>query len=170
MAGGYEQLFDLSGAVNPLAQSQGGGSSGGGLMGLLGGLGGSTGFWPAMGLQAGGNLLGGLAGLFRGKSDSQKSSQSVFNLAQNRLGQSVLDPKQYLAEYMRSMVPTFNRDAGMASQRLGLDSGAAWGEMMRNQQAVKSGGLADIMKFNSAATMGQDMNLLRLMGQMSQNV
>lgn len=154
------------GSLNPVGS--GGGTSS--IMSLLAGLGGSTGFWPAMGLSAGGSLLGGLAGLFRGKSDSQKRSQQVFNLAQNRLGQSVLEPQQYLAEYLRSMVPMFNRDAGMVSKRLGLDSGAAWGEILRNQQSAKSGALADVMKFNANAMTARDTNLLQLMGQLSQNV
>ena len=166
--------FDM-GALQQLQQSGSGrASSGGGgfdMNALLQQLGiGGTGFWPAVGLQAGGALFGGLADLFAGKSDAQKQAQSVSNLAENRLGQSVLDPDQYMAEYMRSMLPQFNQQANAVSTRLGLDSGAAQGEMMRYQMPIQAGAHADISKFNAQATAGQDQFLMQLMAQLSQYV
>jgi len=120
-------------------------------------------------LNMGGSLLGGLAGLFRGPSQSQKSSRQVFNLAQNRLGQSVMDPQQYLAQYMRSLAPKFNQQAEGVSKRLGLDSGVAQGEMMRFQQPMLSGLLADLNKFNAQMSTQRDMDLFNIMSQSAQN-
>lgn len=114
-------------------------------------------------LQTGGSLLGGLAGLFRGPTQAQKSARSVFSLAQNRLGQSVLDPQQYLAQYMQSLAPKFNRQAEGVGKRLGLDSGVAQGEMMRFQQPMQAGILADLNIQNAQLSAQRDMSLLATM-------
>lgn len=120
-------------------------------------------------LNMAGGLAGGLAGLFRGKSDSQKRSGQVFGLAQNRLGQSVLDPQQYLAQYMRSLAPKFNKQAEGIGKRLGLDAGVAQGEMARSQQSTLSGLLANLSKFNAQMSTQRDMNLLQIMQGAAQN-
>ena len=89
--------------------------------------------------------------------------QKVFGLAQNRLGQSVLDPSQFLAQYMQSLAPQFSQQAESINRRLGLDSGVAQGELARGQQSTLSGILADLTRFNAQATANQDLGLLNLM-------
>jgi len=61
-------------------------------------------------LSAGTTLLSGLAGLARGKTEQQKRAESVFNLAQNRLGQNVFDPTQVLSKISASMRPEMTKD------------------------------------------------------------
>jgi hypothetical protein len=122
-------------------------------------------WWAGPASAFGGELLGGLAGLFAGPTESQKSSRKVFNLAQNRLGQSVLDPTQYLAQYMQSLAPQFNRQAEGINRRLGLDSGLAEQILASTQQSTLSGILADLTRFNAQATANQDLGLMRLMMQ-----
>jgi hypothetical protein len=107
--------------------------------------------------------LGGIGDLLSGPSESQKKARSVYGLAQNRLGQSVLDPTQYMAQYAQSLAPMFNRQAEGINARLGLDSGLAQQAMARGQQSSLSGILADLSKFNAQATANRDMGLLQLM-------
>ena len=133
------------------------------LTSLLGNLGGGAPWWAGPAANAGAGLLGGLAGLLSGPSDSQKKARSVYGLAQNRLGQSVLEPSQYLAQYMRALAPQFNQQAEGINKRLGLDSGMAQGAMAQGQQSTLSGILADLSKFNAQATSNRDMGLLQLM-------
>lgn len=114
------------------------------------------------GANAVGGLLGGLAGLFRGPSESQKRSRAIGDLALNRLGQSVLDPSQFLAQYAQSLAPQFNQQAESINRRLGLDSGLAQGALARHQQSTLSGILADLTRFNAQATAQQDLGLLNL--------
>ena len=113
--------------------------------------------------QFGGSLLGGLSNLLSGPSQAQRSARSVFNLAQNRLGQSVLDPSQYLAQYMQALAPRFTQQSERIGSRLGLDSGLAQKALAGQQQSTLSGVLADLEKFNAQATANQDMGLLQLM-------
>lgn len=124
-----------------------------------------TPWWANPLAQFGGQALGGLAGLIAGPSESQKRARTTFDLAQNRLGQSVLDPSQYLAQYMQSMAPRFGQQAERIGSRLGLDSGLAQKALAGQQQSVLSGIMADLMRFNAQATAQQDLGLLQLMGQ-----
>ena len=133
---------------------------------------------------AGGSLLGGLAGLFRGKSDLEqlqedmlrqqmaaagqgsRMRQSAFNLAQNRLGQSVLEPEQYLADYMRSLTPTFNRQAEAVNKRLGLDSGVAQGELARSREFKIADWFWQMKAEGDRLRAVQDNSLIALMAQL----
>lgn len=157
------------GSLNPVGTGGSGGLDINALLQQLG-IGGATGFWPAVGLQAGGALFSGLSGLLQGETDAQKQAQSVSNLAENRLGQSYIDEDQYMAQYIRSLSPMFNQQAAGAAQRVGLDSGAAQGEMMRFQQPIIAGAQADIQKFGAGLTQQNDMNMMQLLAQLSQYV
>lgn len=169
MAGGVQSgnTWSFPAAVNPLGGGSGGSSGGGGgggmdwLQKMMGGAGSMS--WAGPAGMAGGALFGGLADLIGGPSQGEKDLEKVFSLAQNRMGQSVIDPSQYLAQYMRALAPQFNQQAEGINRRLDLDSGAAQGELARGQQSVLSGILADLSKFNAQATMNQDMGLLNLM-------
>ena len=175
--GSNAQPFGNLAPTGGFAQPQGGfGGGGGGLAGLLAGLG-STNPVTA-GLFAGGqSLLGGLGGLLTGPSAQErrqeeafKQGRQVFALAQNRLGQSVLDPNQYLAQYMQSLAPRFNRQAEAINARLGLDSGLAQKGLAAGRQSVEAGLFADISKLNAQLTSQQDQNLLGLMAQLTRGV
>jgi hypothetical protein len=120
-------------------------------------------WWTGPLAQGAGAIIGGIGGLLSGPSESQKKARSVYGLAQNRLGQSVLDPSQYLAQYMRALAPQFNQQAEGINKRLGLDSGMAQGALAQGQQSTLSGILADLGKFNAQATANRDMGLLQLM-------
>lgn len=142
----------------------GGGQQQGGfdLSSLLGQLPGAMNPFAAVGAQLGGNLLSGLGSLLRGPTESQKRSRAVGNLAQNRLGQSVLDPSQFMAQYQQSLAPQFNRQAEGINRRLGLDSGLAQQSLARGQQSTLAGILARLTQFNAQATAQQDLGLLNL--------
>lgn len=144
--------------------NQGGGGSLTDIMQMFGGGGGAP-WWAGPAGMAGGALFGGIADLLGGKSQGEKDLEKVFSLAQNRMGQSVMEPTQYLAQYMRALAPQFNRQAEGINRRLGLESGAAQGELARGQQSVLSGILADLSKFNAQMTMNQDLGLLNMMMQ-----
>ena len=150
------------------------------MMALFGGGGGMFGLGDlATGglFSAGGAALSGLAGLFGGPSEQEKGMKAqrlgredayqtsksrtgdVFSMAKNRMGQSPLDPNQYLADYMQSMAPMFNKDANRLGSTLGLDSGMAQGAMMEKQQSS----IAQFMlnaKMQSDVLKGQNDNML----------
>ena len=154
-------------AIMQLLKMLGGGGQGGGLnfgsTDALSLLGGPTG----IGLNIGGRVLEGIGGLIGGKSDAEKRSEKVFNLAENRLGQNVIDPSQYLAEYMRSMAPQFNRDAAGVSARLGLDSGLAQQELASGRQSQISDFFFKGKMLNDQLKAQQDNMLMSLMAQLS---
>jgi hypothetical protein len=113
---------------------------------------------------AAGGFAGGIADLFRGPSQGEQDLEKVFGLLQNRLGQSVLDPSQFLAQYMQSLAPQFNKQAAAIDVRLGLDSGAAQGELARGQQGILARILADLNVKNQIATSQQDLSVLAQLG------
>ena len=131
--------------------------SGGGLFGLgdvaTGGL-----------LGAGTSLLGGLAGLLGGPSEGEKRQRKVFGLAQNRLGQDVLRPEQYMADYMRASAPRFNQQAETMNRRLNLDSGVAQGELQHSMQSDFAQFMLNAKMQNDQLKTQRDSMLLQLMG------
>jgi len=143
-------------------------SSGGnglaGLLGLFGGLGtGGMGFLPTLGLQFGGSLLKGLSGLLGGKSDAEKRAEQVFALAKNRLGQSVLEPEQFMAQYQRSLAPQFTQEREKFAKMAGIESPWAFGEYARNKESTLSGLLAKLNMLNAQLTTQKDLGLLSTM-------
>ena len=91
------------------------------------------------GLSFGTSLLGGVAGLLQGPSEEEKYLQErrrrgteAFSLIKNRLAQTGNEPEQYLAQFMRATQEQRSREAEGINSRLGLDSGVAQGEMLKN--------------------------------------
>jgi len=117
--------------------------------------------------SAGSSLLGGLAGLLGGESWGEKQAKKVSNLAQNRLGQDVLQPEQYMAEYKRAMLPEMNRSAEALNRRLGLDSGAAQSDLMFKMQAPLAQFMLNAKMQNDQLKSQNDNMLLQLMGGLS---
>lgn len=119
------------------------------------------------GIQFGGRALEGLAGLVGGPTWGEGKAKEVFGLAQNRLGQSVIDPDQYYADYLRSVAPMVNKQGEQISQRTGLDSGVAQGALWDAQVSPISkymfefGAMADRLQSQS------DNALLSLMGSLT---
>jgi hypothetical protein len=111
----------------------------------------------------GSTLLGGLGSLLGGKSDAEKRSEKVFGMAQNRMGQNVLDPEQYMADYYRAMAPQFGRSAQRAETRLGLDSGAATSDLMYNMQAPLAQFMLNAKMENDKLKSQNDNMLMQIM-------
>jgi len=115
-------------------------------------------------LGMGSSLLVVLGGLLACKSDGEKRTEKTFNLAENRLGQDVLQPEQYLAEYMRAAAPKFNAQAEGINRRLGLDSGVAQGEMAHSMQSDLASFMLNAKMQNDQMKSQRDNMLLSLMG------
>ncbi len=124
-------------------QFSGGGQTGGGgfealLAALQGGAGAGLfglGDVATGGLLSGGTaLLGGLSGLLQGESAAEKRQGKVFNLAQNRLGQDVLNPDQYLADFMRLQQERAGQVGERVNRQFGLDAGVGQSEFLRSTE------------------------------------
>lgn len=125
---------------------------------------GSTNPLMSAGIGAGTELLKGLAGLIGGPSAGEKRSRKVFNMAQNRMGQSVLNPDQYLADFMRTIAPQINNEATTLSRRVGLDSGVARGALFDRAATPLAEFMMNARKQNDILTSQRDDMLLQLMG------
>ena len=110
-----------------------------------------------------GNLLGGLGGLLGGKSDAEKRADQVYSMAKNRIGQNVLNPDQYLADYLRAAAPRMNMQAQGMERRLGLDSGVAQGEMAYNMEAPLAQFMLQAKQQNDMLKNQNDNNLMSIM-------
>ena len=113
--------------------------------------------WAQAGLQFGGNLL---SSLFGGGGPS-KQYKEVYNMLMGRQGQPLITDQQVnsvMPSMNASLAPYRNRMANDVSGRLGLDSPAAWGEMMRGGNAQLQnilGGLkTNQMNTNAQGQMG----------------
>ena len=114
------------------------------------------------GISLGTSLLGGLGRLIGGNPE-RDYRMKVANLAQNRLGQNVLDPQQYMADYMRSQAPRWNQQSAAIDQRLGLDSGAAQSERMGLMEGPLAQFMLQAKQQNDIMKSQRDQNLLSLM-------
>lgn len=118
------------------------------------------------GLSFGGSLLSGLGNaLFPSWESKQK--KKVFSMAQNRLGQNVLSPEQYLADYQRALAPRFNQQAEAMNRRLGLDSGVAQGELGFQMQFPLAQFMFEAKQQNDMLKAQRDSQLLQLMGSLT---
>jgi len=111
----------------------------------------------------GGSLLGGLASLFGGDSPTEKRAKETYNLAKNRMGQNVIEPEQYLADYKRAMMPEMNRSAEKINTRMGLDSGAAQSQLLYDMQAPLASFLLNAKMKNDVLKSQNDNMLMQLM-------
>lgn len=140
---------------------------------LLDALGGGTGLFGLGDAATGGLLglgtsaLGAIGGLLQGPSEAEKRGRKVFNLAQNRLGQNVLQPEQYLADFKRATAEDFNRQAEDINQRLNLDSGVAHGALADNMQSTFAKFLLGAKQQNDVLKNQNDNMLLQLMASLS---
>lgn len=145
-----------------LLGGQGGGQSSGGMdwMKLLGGGGNPL---ATLGLTFGPPLLSALGSLFGGKSQSQKNSQNVFNLASGMRGKQVFDPNAIFGKLQQGLQPTFAADAEAVSKRLGLSSGVAQGELAGRRHSMLSELFGKIQMESLQAQSQRDLQLLQIM-------
>jgi hypothetical protein len=121
----------------------------------------------AGGLMGGQFLLEGLSNLLSGPSWGEKKAKEVFSLAKNRMGMDVLQPEQYLSEFMRANAPRFNMQAEGINRRLNLDSGVAQGEMAAQQQGPLAQFMLNAQMQNDMLKSQNDNMLMQLMGQLT---
>lgn len=155
--------MDYYGGTNTLAQMNM--TGGGDLLSLLKGLGfAANPMSPLLsaGLDIGKSLLGGLGSLLGGGTERARTSE-VYNLAKNRIGQNVINPDQYLAQYQQALAPRFNMQAEGINRRLGLDSGVAQAELGSQMQAPLAQFLLQAKQQNDILKNQNDNGLLQLM-------
>jgi hypothetical protein len=135
-----------------LLKLMGGGGLAGGPVGALIGL--------------GGGILGGIGSYLAG-GEQRAQRKKVFSLAENRLGQNILDPAQYLAQYQRAMVPEVNAMGEAMSQRTGLDSATAWGGLWDRLNSMTSKFYLEGKMRNDELKSQRDATMLNIMAQMT---
>lgn len=113
-------------------------------------------------------LLKAFGGLLRGESWESKNKKKVFGLMQNRLGQSVLDPMQYMAEMQRAIAPRLNKQGEAINKRLGLDSGVAQGELAFQSSFPLMEFFAQAKMQDAQMRTQRDMSLLQSMAALTQ--
>ena len=155
--------MDYYGGTNTLGQMNM--TGGGDLLSLLKGLGfNANPVSPLLnaGLDVGKSILGGLGGLLFGGKERARTDE-IYNLAKNRIGQNVINPDQYLAQYQQALAPRFNMQAEGINRRLGLDSGVAQAELGSQMQAPLAQFLLQAKQQNDILKNQNDNGLLQLM-------
>jgi hypothetical protein len=112
-----------------------------------------------------GSVLGGIGGLFAGKSDDEKRREDMYNRLKGMLGQTQqpINTGAYLNRVQGSLAPQLNQIAGRASQRVGLDSGAAQGEIARANYGALQGAGAQYQMQGEQMQQQKLMQLLQMM-------
>ena len=113
----------------------------------------------------GGNLLSTLFG----SGGPSKQWKQVYRMLQAQMGKPLITDQQINAlmpSMNASLAPYRNQLAGQASRRVGLDSGAAWGEIMRGGNAQLQGILGNLKTNQMSTNANYQQNLLRLLAGM----
>jgi len=111
-----------------------------------------------------GSLLGGIGGLFSGKSDDEKRREEMYNRLKGMLGQAQHpNTRAYLNRVQGSLAPFLNQIAGRASQRVGLDSGAAQGDIARANYGALQGAGAQYQMQSEQMQQQKLMQILQMM-------
>lgn len=154
--------------ANYWAGQQAGATAGGGALGAGASAAMMANPWLGAAIGFGVPLLQGLAGLVQGESWQSKNKKQVFKLMQNRLGQSVLDPSQYMNDMQRAMAPKLNRQGEAINKRLGLDSGVAQGELAYQASFPLMEYFAQAKMMDAQMRTQRDMALLQSMASLTQ--
>lgn len=134
------------------------------MSGKAGGLFGMGAGPTGMALSFGGELFKGLSRLIGGKSDAEKRSEKVFNLAQSRLGQPVIKPETYLPYAQRAMAPRMQKLAQIINKRGMLDTGVGQGELASAQITGLSEFLLNLRQQADILKSQKENFLLSIMG------
>jgi len=116
-------------------------------------------------LQGGGNVLSSLFG----SGGPSKQWKQVYQMLQAQMGKPLITDQQINAlmpSMNASLAPYRSQLAGQASRRVGLDSGAAWGEIMRGGNAQLQGILGNLKTNQMSTNANYQQNLLRLLAGM----
>jgi len=119
--------------------------------------------------QTGGSLLGGLGSYLGGGADRKRKEQlwRLLKTQYNQPGISQQQIQSFIPTMQASLAPSLNRLGRGVSTRLGLDSGAAQGEIARQSYgglAQMLGGVQQKAMFSNAQ---RQQELLRLMTMMA---
>ena len=120
--------------------------------------------WLKLLMPGAGSLLGGLSKLFRGQTEDEQYTSWLRNFLKGELAKAPTQPnlQAYLGQVQGATKPFVNQTAQNASKRLGLDSGAAWQEILKAQSApLASAGAKYLEDFNM--TGGYRGNLIDFM-------
>ncbi len=123
-------------------------------------------FAPGIGTLAGG-LLSGIGGLLKGPSEGEKARKKLRALIENRLGQNAVDPGQFYAGALQQLLPQLKRRGQQIERRLGLDVGAAQGELLGDffEQAQRQ--MFDIQRWAAQLNTQQEMAKLQMLSQLA---
>jgi len=103
----------------------------GGLLAKIGALSAGPSLPLSLGSIFGGNLLSGLgSALF--PSRKEKDRRALFNMIRNNLGQTPIDPNQFLAKTISSILPTVRAESKRFTGQFGFSSGQAFQDMYAN--------------------------------------
>jgi len=149
-------MNDLQKLIEQLQGMQGGGK---GLFGL-------GDFATGSLISMGGNVLSGLAGLVSGESWGEKKGKQTYRMAENRLGQDVLHPDQYYADYMRGATEKVQQNKEDVAAKADLTGGQAVGAMWDAQVAPLANFMLQFKARNDELKANRDSKLLSLMGQL----
>lgn len=114
----------------------------------------------AAGVIGGLNMLG---GLLQGDTFQEKQAKKVAGLAENRLGQNVLNPDQYLADFMRLFAERQKNVGEAVDKKFGLDSGTGASEMFKSTEPFLAQFMLQAKQRNDELTAQNDNMLLSLM-------
>ena len=116
-------------------------------------------------MNTGGNVLSSLFG-GGGPSDQWKE---VYRMLMGQQGKPLITDQQVnsvMPSMNASLAPFRNQMANQASQRVGLDSGAAWGEMMRGGNAQLQGILGNLKMGQMNTNAQGQMQLMQMLSGM----
>lgn len=102
---------------------------------------------PLIGIGA--KLGGGLLSLLGGTSQREKDRRKLFGFLEQLKRRPAIDPrsaKQFIPQIEQSLVPFLNQLSRRASTKVGLGSGVATGEILRQGQGQFGSQLLDIMR------------------------
>ena len=119
-------------------------------------------------LSMGSTALSGIASLIGGDSKAQKGAQNVYNLAKNRLGQNVLDPNQYMADYQRASRDRNQAVGSRLDKQFGLDSGVGASSMAYQMESPLAEFFLNMKTKNDQLKAQNDNALMSIMAQVSQ--
>ena len=100
-------------------------------------------------VDIGAKLGGGLLSLLGGKSQREKDRSGLFDFLEKLKGRPAIDPrsaKQFIPQIETSLTPLLNKLGRSASSKVGLGSGVATGEILRQGQGQFGSQLLDIMR------------------------
>lgn len=120
----------------------------------------------------GGGLLGGIGSYFTAREERKRREErerrrkQMMAMLKSEMAIPAISQSQVMGArpFMeRGLAPQRNRLAGMASKRLGLDSGAAWGEIARGSEGMLGQQMSQLYQQMLSANAAKRQGLMRNM-------